>query len=364
MPWEGAQLGVHNVSPRTKHVDEMFGTSDKMTTEVTRDYTKAPLESDDVIAFYRAVFLYDAIVTFLVAAFAVLGNLLTLVSVMKYQHLRQKRYILVTSLAVTDMLAGLVSVWWLYRPLYMMNCGNIFVVMTTRIVDVIPASISVFHLIVMGTDRYIAINYPLHYETMVTVNRIIISTVACWVAPILFTSLNLAWYGYNPNVCQDGGPVIPPEFYLGLQTFAYILEACFLLFVYLQILKVARRQAKIIAGNMQPAPASNDPVRTAQKTIRHKGTKMVMLVLLAYMISWGPYFVVHWLILSGVDNDSIDVLSRMTRHFGVLNSCVNVVIYSFVNKDFRQAYQSLLCCRSVAVDTWMERTRDNTSTNQ
>ncbi len=81
-----------------------------------------------------------------------------------------------------------------------------------------------------------------------------------------------------------------------------------------------------------------------------KATKFMIAVIVAYLVTCTPYFLVA---LSGVikphmssTNMVWQLIIRISIYFMLLNSCLNVFIYAAYIKGFRKAYKSIVSCSS------------------
>jgi len=87
----------------------------------------------------------------------------------------------------------------------------------------------------------------------------------------------------------------------------------------------------------------------------YKGCIIVGIIMLAFVICWLPFFT---LVLA----DTISQLVGSPIHYpewlfelfiwlGYANSCTNPLIYTMINKDFRQAFRDILTCKCRSMGT-------------
>jgi len=91
---------------------------------------------------------------------------------------------MVNNVLVADLMVGLVMLW--YVPfavvVYVLNdpCRyNVAITATTPLFKMTAYS-SIYHLIVVCVERYVAIAYPLHYETLFTNRTLKCAISAAW----------------------------------------------------------------------------------------------------------------------------------------------------------------------------------------
>lgn len=113
----------------------------------------------------------------LVIGAVILGNGVLIISFAVVPSLRKVSNYFVVSLAVADLMAGIVSI-----PI-MFGAGTItswIVCVVYFSADISICCVSVLHILAINTDRYLAITRPLHYPTIVTPGRV------AWVIPCLW----------------------------------------------------------------------------------------------------------------------------------------------------------------------------------
>jgi hypothetical protein len=74
--------------------------------------------------------------------------------------------------------------------------------------------------------------------------------------------------------------------------------------------------------------------------------QVVLLILGSFSVCWLPYIIVTCTVMSGVCTNDISLGYKVTFSLAMVNSCVNPIIYSWKNPEFRQAIKRLLHCSS------------------
>ncbi len=85
-----------------------------------------------------------------------------------------------------------------------------------------------------------------------------------------------------------------------------------------------------------------------KQPVTPKATKFMIAVIVAYLITWTPYFVSA---LAGIIKPHLtltnvvwQVMMRVSVYFMLLNSSLNVFIYAAYISGFRKAYKAMLLC--------------------
>ena len=154
-----------------------------------------PLTSPRAGEVAAALFKALAMTTIIVAA--VCGNMLVIVSALRFERLRIIANSFLVSLAVADLLVAVlvmpfnalqqVAGRWPFGPVV---C-DIF-----NANDVLFSTASLLHLCCVSVDRYVAVTDPFGYERHMTVRRVVAMLACLWTASALLGHLpiHLGWY--------------------------------------------------------------------------------------------------------------------------------------------------------------------------
>ena len=276
-------------------------------------------------------FLGDLYVFFAVAAvieslscpFTVLLNVLVIVAVKTKRRLQTHLNILLSSLALTDLLVGLVV-----QPLHITttvfhlqgkSADDVCKTMSAFLISFLSFSAaSLFHLALVSGERYLAIKYPFIHGTVVTKRRLIAATVLVWsVVPLRVVLVNLR----SISLIFQGAIVI--------------LIVLFLVLVYQE----ARQHEKQILSQQVSLEAR------AKFEKEKKALKLTTTIILAIGLCYIPTFILVFItgrLMYGVSF----TLGSSFYHISVLpmifNSLLNPVIYTVRKEQFRIAFIELI----------------------
>ncbi|KAM9311654.1 histamine H2 receptor [Gastrophryne carolinensis] len=308
-------------------------------------------DNDKVVQCWKSV-LYNVLigmVLVLIIIITICGNVVVCLAVGLDRRLRSMTNCFIVSLAITDLLLGI-----LVLPFSALNLlhqewpfGSTFCNIYTSL-DVMLCTASILNLFMISLDRYYGVTAPLRYSMLVTPCRVAIAMGVIWVVSLMvsFLPIHLGWntkdkkvQNYDSKICKLE---LNKEYVLvdGLLTF--YLPLVIMCLMYYRIFKIAREQAKRI----NHANCCN-ALSPALPTVReHKATVTLAAVMGAFIICWFPYFTVFT--YEGVNNISVDDTSSLiVLWLGYANSALNPILYAALNRDFRMAYQRLLHCRRV-----------------
>ncbi|XP_048190233.1 histamine H2 receptor isoform X2 [Perognathus longimembris pacificus] len=272
----------------------------------------------------------------------VAGNVVVCLAVSLNRRLQNLTNCFIVSLAITDLLLGLLVLP--FSAVYQLSCrwsfGRVLCNIYTSL-DVMLCTASILNLFMISLDRYCAVTDPLRYSVLVTPVRVAVSLVFIWVISITlsFLSIHLGWnsrhdhgrHNHTPAECKVQ---VNPEYGLVDSLVTFYLPLLVMCITYYRIFKIARDQAKRINH------LSTWKVATVRE---HKATVTLAAVLGAFIVCWFPYFTVF--VYRGYNGDINQVIEAIVLWLGYANSALNPILYAALNRDFRTAYQRLFHCR-------------------
>ena len=254
---------------------------------------------------------------------AFLGNTLILVALHKESSLHPPSKLLLRSLAITDLLVGIIV-----EPLYVVYlmsvkskrwdiCYNVNVALF--IASHILCSVSLLVLTAISVDRLLALWLGLRYRQVVTLRSVYITVIVMWVLPIVATTS----YIWNPQL---------------LSLLLYIhLSLCLsiIIFSYMKIFFMLRHyQIQVTVAQEQPRQAI--PLNIARY---RKAVYSALWVQVTLFICYLPFGITQALTdLKSVKVSSSFYLAKtFSFTFVFLNSALNPFLYCWKIKEVRQA---------------------------
>ncbi|XP_039674275.1 trace amine-associated receptor 13c-like [Perca fluviatilis] len=269
-------------------------------------------------------------------------NLLVIISISHFRQLHTPTNLLLLSLAVSDLLVGL-----LLMPveiIYIEACWFLGDIVCTLyyLVDYIITSASVANMVLISVDRYIAICYPMHYPTKVTKRRVQISVCLCWILSGFYRILLLHDHLEQPGRSSScfGECVVVINYIEGVVdlVFTFIIPIIVIIVLYFRVFMVAVSQARVIRLQITALKAQRSGTVTAKKK-EVKAARTIGVVIVVFLFCFCPYY---FPTLAGQDT-SVDASAApfeiWLAHF---NSCLNPVIYAFFYPWFRKSIELIL----------------------
>ena len=266
-------------------------------------------------------------ITAIAAPFTTFLNTLFIVTIQKTRQLQTNSSILISSLAITDLLVGAVSTPLIITVDALILRGTVpesivcSINESVAFVQYIAYGASYMHLILMGWERYVAIAKPMKYKVLVRKRRIKRYSGIVWItvftAFVLLTTLQAV--------------ALPPEFL----TVLHLIEGVFwlisflaLVYFYSMVYSKARKQ-------------SQSQISQITAKIQSRIAFTAFLLTAAVFIFSLPIPVVvatvqFWPILRA---NSVFRWSEVPLY---LNSLLNPVLYFYRNRRYRKAALKLL----------------------
>ncbi|XP_022098871.1 mu-type opioid receptor-like [Acanthaster planci] len=199
---------------------------------------------------------------------------------------------------------------------------------------------SVFNLIMVNLERFAAIVHPHEYKRIFATRNKFLMIVSCWILAFLTKSFILFLYEEDPaSGCRFlGWPSKGFQAAIGVCNFTFNLFAPFVLMISVQwkVISTLKKQAKALTA--QTAILDLNPT-DRRKMWQLRVTQILVRTLLAFGLTfaacWAPNQFMFLLYNLGVQFS----FASPVYHFGVIlavcNSCVNPIIYTMTNQQFR-----------------------------
>ncbi|XP_069700621.1 neuropeptide SIFamide receptor-like [Periplaneta americana] len=226
---------------------------------------------------------------------------------------------------------------------------------TVPYVQGVSVAASVYSLIAVSLDRFLAIWWPL--KCQITKRRARFMIFVIWVIA-LTTTIPWALFFDLVMVFNDAPDVLLcvevwPDaldgalyFLIANLLFCYILPMVLISLCYILIwVKVWKRTI--------PTDTKDAQMERLQQKSKVKVVKMLVAVVILFVLSWLPLYVIFARIKLGGDveiweDDILLVATPIAQWLGASNSCINPILYAFFNKKYRKGFIAILksrrCC--------------------
>lgn len=257
----------------------------------------------------------------LVAISAVIGNVLVLLAVTKTPRLHTVSNYFVCSLAVADLIVGLVV-----APLNAIRSSASSVSMVFELLCLQTLLATTMNLAAVSIDRYIAIVKPLHYLSILT-------------PTITWTAISLIWLASTiislPSVFINGKQRM--IFWLVTVLVTLVIPLGIVFYCYEKIRKISKLHQ---SGRNRSRPTSD----TMLRHIKNRKASMTFAIIIAvFLVSSAPNLILN--IIFAVKYTPCRQLPEdllWANTVMLFNSALNPVIYGARNRDYRTAFKRII----------------------
>lgn len=199
--------------------------------------------------------------------------------------------------------------------------------------------------------RFLAIWWPL--KCQITKRRARVMIVIIWVIALTTTIPWALFFVFRDlpdnQLCQEVWPD-PMDgalyFLIANLMFFYILPMILISLCYILIwIKVWRRDI--------PTDTKDAQMERLQQKSKIKVVKMLVIVVILFVLSWLPLYVICARIKLGGERelweeDILTFVFPIAQWLGASNSCINPILYAFFNKKYRRGFIAIIksrrCC--------------------
>ena len=261
------------------------------------------------------------------------GNSLVIAAFYRYRRIRNSvTNWFILSLAISDLLVACLSEpFWLSIEItewenFPENFNYIAFAKFWVMLDIVCAVSSIVNLMFISIDRYFAIKSPLVHHTKMG------PETAKWIIPAL--------WGYSLLTALVA---VPDEWYwmvLTLFIMGFLVPLLVMVVCYSGILHVVVTKSRAVEGRM--GRRMNREFKTA---------KSLGVVTGAFVVCWLPFHVAslanQYCLACQVDIQRLRSIPSAVKWLHYLNSCLNPIIYAFLNPTFKLAFKNLFkrCAR-------------------
>ncbi|XP_042162309.1 trace amine-associated receptor 13c-like [Oncorhynchus tshawytscha] len=294
---------------------------------------KALLSTSIYITLYIFFSLISAVTVFL--------NLLVIISISHFKQLHTTTNLLILSLAVSDLLVGLIVIPVMTVAI-MEPCwgfGEYFCVFHIYIACLCN-SLSLGNLVLISIDRYVAVCDPFLYHSKITITRIIFCISITWCCCIIYRAANINYFVnvQVPSRCVKECTTFEGSIWVNITdlVITMVVPCSVIITLYLKIFVVARSQARKV---FTKEAASVSGVKTVQANkSERKAAKTLSIVVFNYLICWIPSLFVFLFF-----NFLSDYLFAYFISFlKFVNSLINPIIYAFLYPWFKVTAKLIL----------------------
>lgn len=300
--------------------------------------------------------------TFLIIAYStvmavgLIGNSCLVFVIMWHKEMRNVTNIFIANLSCSDILMCIVClpVTIIYTLMDRWILGEALCKLTP-FVQCISISVSIFSLVLIAMERYQLIVHPTRWKPMVGQSYLAVAVtwiVACLISvPFLsysvlalpFQNLSVPFPVSDHLICMERWPSVQQRraYTTSLLVFQYFLPLAIITVCYLHVyLRLRRRKDMVERGRNATRKKNKGSARI---------NAMLISIVVALAVSWLPLNVFNTVFdwnHEAIPSCGHDVIFSFCHLTAMASTCVNPVIYGFLNSNFQKQLKStLLRCR-------------------
>ena len=266
-------------------------------------------------------------------------NGLVIFLIHKKKTLRTFTNMFLTSLAISDLLSGLVGI-----PL-------ILICLVTDILPVCVASAifirftaisSVCHVLLIAVDRYAFIVHFIKYRSIVTKRRSIIAVVVVWLISLVATVIQLSWYIFYETALTEYKEMtekLNKLYSLACVILFFAMPLILMCYIYGRIFYISYQYIK---NDRQLCATFQQPCRSLLHEWRGRSVLLITMVIFAGC--WLPFFLamLHDYMESSEQPAMAVWAQRLLVFLGFTPSMLNPILCTLAKKDFRRALKEVV----------------------
>lgn len=300
-----------------------------------------------VINSLELTFLIPYIV---ITLFAVVGNIIIICTISIHSTMKTLHYRLILNMAISDLIFTVISPIHVYWEL---NDGRWFLgdigCKVFYFVFRCLYAFSVLTLIVITTERYIAVRFPIRFRH--NQPRAVVTVSCIWIVSMAFTAPLIPVHheiriGQTKHCFQQGWSSQHAYYtYHGITYIVlYVIPLVVMTVLYAMTLKLLWRPQR---PNM-----TSEGMRTLK--IRRKKARMVMLLVLSFFACWTPWSILESIVVFGaapISSKAFFLLMHYSMLMVFASAAVNPILYGVLSEEIRQAMKHLIwrCCPQLPV---------------
>ncbi|KAK2905026.1 hypothetical protein Q8A67_006825 [Cirrhinus molitorella] len=337
---------------------------------------------------------WAALLILVVVIITVTGNILVIMAVNLERKLQNATNYFLMSLAVADMLLGLlvmpvsmVTIVYGYSwPLPASLCPMWIYL------DVLFSTASIMHLCAISLDRYVAIRNPIRHNRSNSRSRARAKITAVWtISAGISMPIPVLGLRDHTKVFKDGSCLLTDNSFVLIGSFvAFFVPLTIMVVTYFLTISALQSEATLCLDQLVPRPKwsagftlnflpgpsfspsekklflrrslSREPGAESgvvtppfgRHTVQsisneQKASKVLGVVFFLFVVMWCPFFITNVLAVvcepATCDADVMNGLLNVFVWVGYLSSAVNPLVYTLFNKTYRSAFARYIRCQ-------------------
>ncbi|XP_065113283.1 trace amine-associated receptor 13c-like [Paramisgurnus dabryanus] len=299
-----------------------------------------PAINSSCIKTKRSTHEYNIMYVFfsVLSVWTVFLNLLVIISISHFKKLHTPTNMLILSLAVADLLVGLIimplegirliETCWFFGD----TICRLFIIIMGLLL-----SASLSNLVLIAVDRYVAVCQPLLYPQKITMTRTITIICVSWFCSSAYSISVIITTSQRKYTCYGECTFIITFVWKITDLFLSFLFPCTIIItLYLRIFYVAHQQVKVINSLMRSGKHLTEG--SVRRKSESKAALTLGIIVTVYLFCWIPFYS-----LSLTPNTRMtSVIAYFISWMVYINSALNPLIYAIFYPWFKTSVKYIL----------------------
>ncbi|XP_065121566.1 trace amine-associated receptor 13c-like [Paramisgurnus dabryanus] len=299
-----------------------------------------PAINSSCIKTKRSTHEYNIMYVFfsLLSVWTVFLNLLVIISISHFKKLHNPTNMLILSLAVADLLVGLIvmpleairliETCWYYGETI---CSLFLIIMGLLICT------SLSNLVLIAVDRYVAVCQPLLYPQKITTTKTIMIICVSWFCTSAYNISIVITTSQTNYTCKGECTFMLTFDWKITDLFvSFLLPCTIIITLYLRIFYVAHHQVKVINSLMRSGKHLTEG--SVRRKSESKAALTLGIIMTVYLFCWIPYYSLS---LTPITSKT-SVIAYFMLWMLYINSGLNPLIYAIFYPWFRTSVKHIL----------------------
>ncbi|OWF40244.1 5-hydroxytryptamine receptor 1-like [Mizuhopecten yessoensis] len=291
----------------------------------------------------RYEYILKACFLFVIMLCTIIGNGLSIAVIIRTKALRTPSGNFIISLAAADMMVGACVV-----PLSFASATQGKWIFSNEVCTVVgflqfySTTLSISNLLVLTIDRWISVTKPLKYTRLMTNKTSYMCIAFIWIAvflidiPMVFPAVGQFRDMRNVYICS-------PQWRTNM-AYTFVLVAVYLLPSFTMVFVLNLRLFCLSRKHRRKMNIIERQTQSGNQVSSMKSKIVIFTIVLTFEISWIPYFIVEIIRLFDLTVVN-DYILFAVSWIAVSNSFMNSVIYTCLNRKFREGIRILFKCQ-------------------
>ncbi|SPP80789.1 allatostatin-A receptor [Drosophila guanche] len=284
----------------------------------------------------------------IIAVTGFIGNLLVIMVVVANKNMRSTTNLLILNLAVSDLLFVIICIPFTATDYVTPHWpfGN-FWCRSTQYLIVVTAFASIYTLVLMSIDRFLAVVHPIRSRMLRTEHITVIAIFTLWTVvltvsiPVTFAHDVVVDHDDSSNITyslcrfKDNDLLDVSTFQLSFFISTYLLPLMIISGLYVRMIMRLWRQGSGVRMSKESQRG------------RKRVTRLVVVVVIAFASLWLPVQLILLLKALHVyeaDNLFLIIVQICAQTLAYSSSCINPLLYAFLSENFRKAFYKAINC--------------------